>query len=188
MKNLIFTLTAILFTLNSCVSFDRKMIKNDLSIISENNISSIDGKYRVKGYEHINPARIKSEEIVGFPEMFRLQNLEIDDCDVLEIRSQQLNKEQNELQFTLLKNDSIKYTFKYKVGIKDGLLVVDNFNSKCHGIPYLLGGCQTFQSRIGLTADNNLLVQNYFDNSGAFLFFMWAGCTINYAEKFERIN
>ncbi|MGO4708191.1 hypothetical protein AB4Y90_03535 [Chryseobacterium sp. 2TAF14] len=188
MKNLILIFATILLALSSCVSFDRKMIKNDLSVISKNKISSIDGKYKIESYEGINSARTKTDKTRGFNGMFKLQNPKIADSDILEIKSNPINEKQSELRFTLFKKDSVTYTFKYKVKLKKGLLIVDNYNSKCHGIPYLFGGCENFQSRIGLTADNNLLVQNYYDNNGAFMFFMWAGYTINYAEKFERIN
>ncbi len=118
MKNSIFTLAAILFILNSWVSYDRKMLKNDLSAISKNDPSSINGKYRARGYEHINSGRTESDKIIGFTEMLKLQNPKLRDCDVLQIRSQKLNKKQIELQFTLFRNDSIQFAFNYKVTIR----------------------------------------------------------------------
>lgn len=188
MKHLILPFIAILLTLNSCASFSKKMIKDDLFLIKKNDLSSINGKYAVNGYQHINPDKSKNDKVMGFVRMFKIKNSNLADCDILEVRSRKIDKKQSELEFSLFKNDTLKYQFKYNAHLKKGLLLINNYNSKCTGIPYLLGGCEVFQSRIGLTKDKNLLLQNYFDNSGALLFFFWAGYTINYAEKFQKIK
>lgn len=186
-KYLIIPLFVLFF--NSCTTFNRKMIKDDLSIITKENISMIDGEYEFKGYEHINAGNQKSEETRDFAGMIDLKNSKIADCDKVVITSTPLDKTKTyEIDFKLLKNDSLKYSFKYNATLKNGLLSLSNYTSKCHGIPFLFGGCQSFQSRIGLTEQKNLLIQDYYDNSGAALFIMWAGYTINYAEKYKRIR
>lgn len=182
-------LSVVVLILNSCTTFNRKMIKDDLSIITKENISMIDGEYEFKGYEHINAGNQKSGEMRDFAGMIDLKNSKIADCDKVLIRSTPLAKPKTyEIDFKLLKNDSLKYSFKYNATLKSGLLSLSNYTSKCHGIPFLFGGCQSFQSRIGLTAQKNLLIQDYYDNSGAALFIMWAGYTINYAEKYKKIQ
>jgi hypothetical protein len=184
-----YMLPVVVLILNSCTTFNRKMIKGDLSVITKENISMIDGEYEFKGYEHINAGNRKSEETRDFAGMINLKNSKIADCDKVVIRSTPLDKTKTyEIDFKLLKNDSLKYSFKYNATLKNGLLSLSNYTSKCHGIPFLFGGCQSFQSRIGLTDQKNLLIQDYYDNSGAALFIMWAGYTINYAEKFKRIQ
>ncbi len=175
--------------LNSCATFSRKMIKNDLSIITKEGVSLIDGEYEFKGYEHINAGNQRSDKTRDFAGMMDLKNSKIVDCDKVVIKSKALNKKKKyELEFKLLKNDSVKYSFTYNGTLKNGLLTLSNYTSKCHGIPFLLGGCRSFQSRIGLTDQKNLLIQDYYDNSGAALFIMWAGYTINYVEKYKRIQ
>lgn len=186
-KYVIFSVLVLI--LNSCVTFSRKMIKDDLSIITKENVSVIDGEYEFKGYEHINSGSQKSEKARSFAGMMDLNNNNITYCDKVVIKSKASDKRKKyKLEFKLLKNDSIKYSFTYNGTLKNGLLTLSNYTSKCHGIPFLFGGCRSFQSRIGLTDQKNLLIQDYYDNSGAALFIMWAGYTINNAEKFKRIQ
>ncbi|WP_346986393.1 hypothetical protein [Chryseobacterium sp. POE27] len=186
-KYLIFSI--LISILNSCATFSRKMIKDDLSVITKENVSVIDGEYDFKGYEHINSAGKISEQTRDFAGMMDLTNTKIADYDKVVIKSKALDKKKKyKLEFKLLKNDSVKYSFTYNGTLKNGLFMLSNYTSKCHGIPFLLGGCRSFQSRIGLTGQKDLLIQDYYDNSGAALFIMWAGYTINYAEKFKRIQ
>jgi hypothetical protein len=165
------------------------MIKDDLSVMTKENVSMIDGEYEFKGYEHVNSGNKKSLETRDFAGMIDLKNSKIADCDQVVIKSTPSDKRNTyEIGFKLLKNDSVKYSFKYNGTLKNGLIILSNYTSKCHGIPFLFGGCQSFQSRIGLTDQKNLLIQDYYDNSGAALLIMWTGYTINYAEKYKRIQ
>ncbi|RMZ60185.1 hypothetical protein D1632_06375 [Chryseobacterium nematophagum] len=165
------------------------MIADDLSAITKERVRAIDGEYEFNGYEHIHAGNKKSMETRGFGEMLDIKNPKIKDCDKVIIQSKALDKRKTyELEFKLMKNDSLKYSFKHRGTLKNGLIVLNNYTSRCHGIPFLLGGCQSFQSRIGLTRQKNLLIQDYYDNSGAALFILWAGYTINYAEKYQKIQ
>lgn len=191
MKNLVLeaVLTAILLSLNSCVSFSRKMIKDDLSELNKENVHMIDGQYEFKGYEHILNSNTKSDKTEDVGQMLALKSGAVKDFDKLMIKSIPLAKNKTyEVQFMFLKDNTVGYTFRYKARLKNGLLLLNNFTSHCDEIPYLFGGCRNFQSRIGLTQDHNLLIQDYYDNNGAFLLFFWSGYTINYAEKYNRIN
>ena len=173
----------------SCATFSRTMIKDDLSVITRGNICVLDGTYAFKGYEHTYAGNKKSADSRNFAAMLDLNKSGISDCNKVVIQSSALDKRKAyQINFKLLKNDSVKYVFAYDGKLKNGLLVLNNYTSGCHGIPFLFGGCRSFQSRIGLTAEKNLLVQDYYDNSGALLFVMWAGYTINYTEKFKKIQ
>ncbi|SDJ36541.1 hypothetical protein [Chryseobacterium jejuense] len=191
MKNFVLTVvfTAIILSLNSCVSFSRKMIQDDLLELKDENVQMINGQYGYKGYEHIRNGNVKSDKTRNVGEMLDVKSEAVKNVDKLIIKSMPLAKSKMyEIQFMLLKEDTLKYTFTYKARLKNGLFLLKNFTSHCDEIPYLFGGCRIFQSRIGLTKDHNLLIQDYYDNSGAFLFFFWAGYTINYAEKYKRIH
>ncbi len=190
MKNFMLVSLILCMICYSCASFDRKMIKDDLNVVTKNDAQLIEGKYEFNGYEHVGSDRKKTEKIKGFARMLDLNNkAKLNECDKVEISLKPLNKNKHyELQFTLSEKDSARYVFKYNAKLKNGLFLLKNYTSKCHGIPYLFGGCLSFQSRIGLTKDKNLLVQDYYDNSGAALFIMWAGYSINYAEKYKRIQ
>ncbi len=186
MKKLSLMLLALVLTINSCASFSRKMVKNDLSVLKKENISMIDGEYEFNGYEHINASNKQSDKIRNIASMLDFKNF--NDCDKFIIKATNLKRKKYEIQFKFLKDDTLKHTFSYKANLKNGLLLLDNYSSKCHGIPYLLGGCISFQSRIGLTKDNNFLIQDYYENSGAFLLIIGAGYAINYAEKYKKLN
>ncbi|WP_426279101.1 hypothetical protein ACN9MN_07690 [Chryseobacterium sp. S-02] len=182
-------ISILILILNSCTTFSRRMIKDDLSVITKDNVSEIDGEYEFNGYEHVNAGNKKSQETRNFAGMIAVKNSKVADCDKIVIRSKALEKRKTyQLEFKLLKDDYVKYSFTYNGTLKNGLLTLSNYTSKCHGIPFLFGGCESFQSRIGLTRHKNLLIQDYYDNSGAALFVMWAGYTINYAEKYQKIQ
>lgn len=191
MKNLVLgtVFTVILLSLSSCVSFGRRMVEDDFSKLKKENVQIIEGQYEYKGYEHIVNNNTKSDRIGNVGEMLAMKNGEVKDFDKLIIKSVPLaESKMYEIEFMFLKGDELNYNSKYQAKLKNGFLLLQNYNSQCHGVPYLLGGCVISQSRIGLTKDHHLLVQNYKDNSGAFLLFFWAGYTINYVEKYRRIN
>lgn len=187
MKTILFTLSLSLITLTSCVSFDRKLIKNDLTKISVVHQNSIAGKYKFRGYENSSSLHSKPDQSIGIARMLDLKDSNLEDCDFLEIKSRTNDNKTFELDFILIKNDSVKHSMKQTATLKNGMLLLKNKSMKCSGIPYFLGGCEISQSRIGLTADNNFFIQNYNENNGSFLFLMWAGYTMNYVEKFQRI-
>lgn len=186
---LIIVSVIMIFSLNSCVSFRKSMIKDDLLEIKTENVHMIDGEYEYNGYEYVRNDNVKSGTAGNVGDILDVQSPLINTCDRLRIKSVPLMKDKMyEIQFIFLKENEVKYLFKYDAELKKGLLLLKNYTSKCHGVPYLLGGCQVSQSRMGLTKNKNLLIQKYKDNSGALLLFFWSGYTINYAEKYKRIN
>ncbi|WP_149206403.1 hypothetical protein [Flavobacterium johnsoniae] len=66
------------------------------------------------------------------------------------------------------------------------MFYLDNKFSKCTGIPYFLGGCQSNKRRIGLSKNGNLLVNEADSNNGAFLFLFWAGTDYNLTYEYQR--
>lgn len=191
MKNLVLIMvsTIMTFSLSSCVSFRKSMIKDDWLEVKKENVHMIDGEYDYNGYEYVRNDNVKSDTAGSVGDMFVVESLLTNNCDRVRIKSVPLTKDKMyEIQFVFLKDNEVKYLFKYDAELKKGMLLLKNYNSKCHGVPYLLGGCQVSQSRMGLTRDKNLLIQNYKDNSGALLLFFWSGYTINYAEKYKRIK
>lgn len=177
-----------LFCLTSCTSFSNSMVRDDVTFLTQKNIAAIDGLYESKGFEYINSGNIKSSEVMGFAAMLKVNNAVRGHYDKVEVRSKALDKTNTyEITFRLLDNDSVIYAFTYPAHLKNGLLRLGNYTSTCRGVPYLFGGCITFQSRIGLTGQKDLLVQNYHDNSGALLLMMWSCYTGNNVEKYKRI-
>lgn len=182
-------LIIIVFSLSSCVSFGKSMIKDDLLELKKENVHMIDGEYNYNGYEYVRNNNVKSDRAGNVGDILDVKSSLINNCDRVRIKSVPLVKDKMyEIQFAFLKDNEVKCLFKYDAELKKGMLLLKNYISKCHGVPYLLGGCQVSQSRMGLTKNQNLLIQKYKDNSGALLLFFWSGYTINYAEKYKRIN
>lgn len=69
MKNSVILLLVLCLVLGSCVSFSKRMIKDDLTVIKKSNVNLIEGKYDSEGYEHINSSLNKSEKAEGFSKM-----------------------------------------------------------------------------------------------------------------------
>lgn len=124
MKTKLLILVILLASLNSCVSFDRKILKNDVTAISEINEKSINGKFEFNAYENSSSLTSKPVESKGIAGMLDLKNQELEDCDLLEIKSNNSDKKRYELELTLFKNDSIKHSFTYNATLKNGILTL----------------------------------------------------------------
>jgi hypothetical protein len=69
----------------------------------------------------------------------------------------------------LKKNDTVKsQTIKYKFK-DDGFLHLKNRNTIISGIPYIFGGIDVKKVRIALNQNNDLILNDIFDSSGALL-------------------
>ncbi|MDO5969630.1 hypothetical protein Q4Q35_07410 [Flavivirga aquimarina] len=64
----------------------------------------------------------------------------------------------------IVKSQTIRYKFK-----NDGFLYVKNRNTIIRGIPYVFGGVDVKKVRIALNQNNDLILNDIFDNSGALL-------------------
>jgi len=189
MKTKLLILAIILTSLISCVSFDRKMIKDDFIKLNDENLNELNGKYQFSGYQNISPSRTKSDKSRSISEMLSVDKKYNTSYSHCEVNIEKNKKSKNIVaKFKFFKNDSLGYSFQYNAKISNGILILKNNTTHCDSLPYLLGGCRTFQSSIGLTKEKNLWIQDFFTNDGAFIFFFWAGYTINYTEKFEKIN
>jgi len=94
------------------------------------------------------------------------------------------------IQANLILNDSIIETSILTGKLKrNGVFYPDGKNSfECHGIPYILGGCESQRYRIGIKEGGGLLIERAYELAGAFLFWIWSGYgfnTINYYEKIK---
>ena len=193
MKSLSVTFLFMIFLSTSCASFSDKMIKNDKTVLTKNDLSRLEGTYElfadVKYYEKGNVAKVDSDDVKQYSNLNRFlkdskTEYNLKEKYSVEIKLVNLNK----IKFITLKDhvktDSIELGGK----LKKGLFYLDNKYLKRNGVPYLAGGYTNYKTRIGLSKNNNLILQYAYDNSGALLFFMWAGSTYNYAYKYQRIE
>jgi len=94
------------------------------------------------------------------------------------------------IQANLILNDSIIETSILTGKLKrNGVFYPDGKNSfKCHGIPYILGGCTSYRYRIAIKEGGGLLIEEAYEGAGAFLFWIWSGYGLNTIRYYEKIS
>jgi hypothetical protein len=85
-------------------------------------------------------------------------------------------------------NGSIITNYKYDGKLKNGFFYLNNKKVKFNGIPYLFGGSRSEKTRIGLSKNNDLIVQTAIDNTGAFLLIVGSGYSYNIATFFIEVK
>lgn len=194
-------LLLISLVLSNCASFSNKDFKGEYSKIKETDLFSINGKYSfypVKKYDqknensdldleslkkYTNSYNFITNEHLKFEQIDSISNTISDYYIELKLNNDtELNVELFKNNFSLNKQQ-IKGILK-----KDGMFYLDNKYLKCNGIPYLIGGCNNNKRRITLSKNHNLIINAAFDNTGALLFFFWAGQSHNSTYEFQRLE
>lgn len=88
-----------------------------------------------------------------------------------------------EIKLEFIKHDKTlkSQTLRYKIK-DDGFLHISNRNTLIRGIPFLFGGVDVRKVRMSLCENNDLLINDVFDSSGAFLLIFGD------AKEWERTN
>lgn len=193
MKSLSVTFLFMIFLFTSCASFSDKMIKNDKTVLTENDLSRLEGRYElfahVKYYEKGNVGKVDSDDVKQYSNLNRFLKDSKTEYNLKEKYSVEIKLfNPNKIKFITLKDhvktDSIELGGK----LKKGLFYLDNKCLKRNGVPYIFGGYTNYKTRIGLSKDHNLIVNYAYDNSGALLFFIWAGSSYNSAYQYKRVE
>jgi len=183
----------------NCASFSNKDFKNDYTKINESELNSFNGKYSffpIKKFDkkNANSDFDLSKNVINSYNYSTNEILKFDDRDSI-LNGQntyyiQLNILTNtELSVELFKNNNSIKKQQIKGELKkDGMFYLDNKHLKCNGIPYLFGGCNNNKRRITLSKNNNLIINEALDNTGALLFLFWAGQSYNGVYEFKRLE
>ncbi|MBF4484531.1 MULTISPECIES: hypothetical protein [unclassified Flavobacterium] len=183
----------------NCASFSNTDFKNDYTKINESELNSFNGKYSffpIKKFDkkNANSDFDLSKNVINSYNYTTNEILKFDDRDSI-LNGQntyhiQLNiLNDTELSIELFKNNiSIKKQQIKGELKKDGMFYLDNKYMKCNGIPYLFGGCNNNKRRITLSKNNNLIINEALDNTGALLFLFWAGQSYNGVYEFKRLE
>ncbi|MDR7210762.1 hypothetical protein [Flavobacterium piscis] len=186
----------LVINLFGCASFSKKKFKKQLENLKVENISKLEGNYSlnpIKSYTSsgetqvvgdslknnnayqfmVNPNFGKKTELSHVLEENKyLLNLKFENANLLSIKV---------FQNSMIIKDTV-LSGKYK----KGMFYLDNKFLECSGIPYLFGGCRNNKRRIGLTKDDNLLINEAVNNEGALLFMFWAGSSYNITYEYRR--
>ena len=74
----------------------------------------------------------------------------------------------------------------YKVN--NGMIKLKNSFYKCEGVPFLLGGCRNGRIRLGISKNNNLILNKSYDQYGALLIVFGAGLNNNSTYEYRKIE
>jgi len=181
----------------NCASFSKRGFSKDYTKLSEENLSTISGKYKI----------YPSKRFGG-----KFKNVDKDSLRYINIYRKIVNeywKGKNKLsnqshnqndyfvQLDLIKSSLSVKLFENKVLIKEaqlggklkkGMFYLDNKQLDCYGIPYIFGGCLNNKRRLAISKNNNLIVNEAVGNEGAFLLIMRSGHRYNSSFEFERIQ
>lgn len=177
----------------SCVSFDNSMYNKNITKINKNNYEIFNGKYENSPFEEIHTKDLKKElpiwNNVCIKDYVVINtNSYLPNCNPAKKPELSIIKEGKEYFLVLAYENCKEEISEYKIkGVfKRGFFKLDNYSFIPHNIPYILGGAKVTQSRVGLDTDKNLIIEDYTDNSGAFMFFFWAGHSGSSGLKFKR--
>lgn len=195
----IFVLLLVTVLVSNCASFSKKDFKNDYTKIDESSLISFNGKFTfspIKKFDgktahsnietskkYINSYNYITNESLKFEDIDSIINGLVDYHIELKLsNTAQLNVELFKNNYSI-KKQQIKGELK-----KDGMFYLHNTFLKCTGIPYLFGGCNNNKRRIAISKNNNLIINEAVDNTGAFLFLFWAGPSYNGTYEFKRLD
>jgi hypothetical protein len=174
---LFFLLLVGLFT--SCASI-KNYEESDLKKI--NNVKEIEGEYENKSSENENLKHRTIKSYIDFRNKIK---------DTTEIRSVKITiLTDNKIQFLFRTVNGTEYSYesKYKL-TKNGLLLLKNKNFRLTGLglPYIFGGYQINKIELGVTSQNQLLLNGVKVDEGAILIVLPASFPkINFRAKFNK--
>ena len=194
MKDIKLILLLLIFT--SCASYSRKEFKNELVKIENSDYSSLSGKYESKPFHYFGKQSdwnkadsLKTKKHLGVYERMQNKAPYYDKTEILDYEYIDLNFEPNgELIYELILNDSVikKDSVSYKV--KNGMIKLKNSFYKCEGVPFLLGGCRNGRIRLGISKNDNLILNKSYDQYGALLIVIGAGVNSNSTYEYKKIE
>ena len=182
----------ICFMTYGCASFERVYKRMEKVNITKTNFDKITGAYEMFAdveYESERGKKILLEvpknSKINFYRDITKEKIIIDSMATYTV---QIDCTIDKIVFVFSKNKIAFDTINIKGKIKkNGFYYLDNSKVYCHGVPYLLGGCQQMKIRIGLSNKGDLIVNQAYESSGALLFFFWAGEQFNTCYFFKKL-
>ena len=187
MKKYCFIFLSILFL--SCGVFKDR--KENFQRIDITNVNMLNGTYSVFAY---NKLKIEYPYFDNANEKFyrKYGRVEKDTIsfDTISGGKFKLNIIDNEkLKIDFIKNEKVikSQTLKYKFK-NDGFLYVKNRNTIIAGIPYIFGGVDVKKVRIALNQNNELIINDVFDSSGALLLIFGDAKVWESTNEYKRVE
>lgn len=182
-------LAIIIVSFTSCASYSNKISKGNQSKLTKTTIHKIEGVYEYEPFKSMGERGKNTYNIDNDVEQL--------DFYILGTRMP-LNPAKHTVTVKVISKDKVSFTFKrenkfvfertIKMKLKsNGFLHLKNRHVKVKGIPLLVGGIMSDKMRIGISEDNDLLLNYAYDNFGS-LIFMTAGNSYNRTHFYKKIN
>lgn len=187
-------------TVFSCASFSKKRFRKDLVNLQETTLTNLNGNYSFhpikRFYNHT-----KNNPYNHIPDSLRYNNAYdflINEDHKKELKFDALRKKENSYQISLtlesshllrikvLENSKVIKDTVFAGKLKNRMFYIENRFLSCTGIPFIFGGCVNNKRRIGLTKNNNLLINAAYSNEGALLLVFGAGYNYNVSFEYHR--
>ncbi|WP_298512378.1 hypothetical protein [uncultured Kordia sp.] len=177
------------FSFTSCASYSNKISKKERLKLTKNNIQKIEGVYEYQAFRTFEANRKSMYDVDN-----DIENL---DYYILGTRLS-LNPIKHTVEVKIVSKDKISFTFKrndvfvsertIKMKLRsNGFLHLKNKHVKVKGIPLLVGGITSDKMRIGISKNDDLLLNYAHDSFGSFIFFV-ASRGFNRFHFYKRIN
>ncbi|WP_420572201.1 hypothetical protein [Kordia sp.] len=164
-----------LLSFSSCASFSEKIIENKTTPLTQEKLQHIEGTYAMKSYDsyiklnidkEVQPLKEpKNNTISELTNGQSLDEIVLDKVKVdVKIVADDKIRFLYRIQDSIIKKDS--FTFKLQ---ENGMLHLENREIDSSGIPHFIGRIEIKKSRIGLSKNNDLLINHVYFKSNVAL-------------------
>ena len=186
MKKYLFILPSIFLV--SCASFQSRHTREIKQNLTEDILSSFPKKY--ESVSHGGFFRDNKSDTSKPVQLFKVladstQFSSIADEKYVEIAFPNKNIVLFKLYSDTTLVRQVKLSGKLK---KDGFFHLNNTLRKCHGLPYILGGCYIRKTRLGVSKSGDLIMNNAIDSYGAFMLVLGFGYRYNAGYFYRTIK
>ncbi|GGI24719.1 hypothetical protein [Pedobacter mendelii] len=161
----------------SCASI-KKYEESDLKEIR--NVKEIEGEYENKSFENENLKYTSIKSYIDFRN--RVKNT----SEIKSVKILILNDKKIQFTFKTENGNESNYETEYKLSA-NGLIFLKNKNFRLTGLPYIFGGYQINKTELGLTKENQLILNGVKVDEGAVLIILQASFPkTNFRNRYNR--
>lgn len=176
-KYLKYIILPLIGLLCSCASI-KKYEESDLKEIR--NVKEIEGEYENKSFENENLKYSSIKSYIDF------RNRVKDTSEIKSVKILILNDKKIQFTFKTENGNESNYETEYKLSA-NGLIFLKNKNFRLTGLPYIFGGYQINKTELGLTKENQLILNGVKVDKGAILIILPASFPkTNFRNRYNR--
>jgi hypothetical protein len=172
----------------SCAAYKNSIVSDEVIKLSADAINFLNMTFSANSYKHtVKKGIYKLEESDLIMTLNRVKSQKSDTTNCKSYKIKFISADTLLVQGLDFK-DSIITNTKFDGSLENGFFNLNNKMVEFNGIPYLFGGSGSEMTRIGLSKNNDLIVQTAVDQTGAFLFVFGTGYSYNIATFFKEIK